>query len=93
MIQILFDYILDALSDGICEVVFIKKTDGSVRKINCTHSTKYIPRGIIKKIRKARSSAHDDGLIAVWDIDAHEWKSFYYSSIRYFDKKEEKDSN
>lgn len=77
------------LRDGLCVVIFTKKTTQTVRRMTCTLNPKFTPRRIAKAMK---SSEYYDildrhyalGLIAVWDVEKNDWRSFYVSSIHDF---------
>ena len=72
-----------------CTVYFYKTTDGSARKMRCTlnqtsFSDKYRSNKQIKNLILSyfSSGKHGkQGLVAVWDLDAQSWRSFYLNRV------------
>lgn len=71
----------EALAKCVAEITF-NKVDGSVRKMNCTLMTDYLPEQIVidETVRHVPRKDNDNTL-AVWDIDNKGWRSFRLDSI------------
>lgn len=69
------------LSRHVAEITF-NKVDGSVRKMNCTLMTDYLPEqnAIDENVRHVPRKDNDNTL-AVWDMDNKGWRSFRIDSI------------
>ena len=67
----------DLLHKQIVEVSFIK-ADGSTRDMRCTLQEDYI---MPTTKTTTRTKAPSDETLAVWDVDAHGWRSFRFDSI------------
>lgn len=66
---------LRLLGDGPCELVFRRVQLGGIRSMRCI------------KLYSSPQNAFDPrypGLIAVWDLDVNEWRSFYYKQVQSF---------
>jgi len=83
-----YNEIKETLQDGICNVRFTK-VDGTSRILRCTLNSNYIPRGDVNEkehIRKRRTPEYvSENVLAVWDLDALQWKSFRVSSVEKVD--------
>ena len=64
------------LNDNDLEVVFTKKTDGSIRTMKCTANA---PKSDNSEHKKANKP---DTLITVYDTEARGWRSFYSDNIQ-----------
>jgi len=77
------------LEKSVCTLFFYKFTDGRHRKMRCTlnqemFSTKYSSSRTLKSAiiaNFARGKHGKEGLVPVWDLDAHEWRSFYVDRV------------
>jgi len=73
--------ILELAQRGIIRVVFTK-TDGSERIMKCTLHPDLLPvddrydQSIVEKTRK-----ENPNILAVWDVEKHEFRSFRINSI------------
>jgi hypothetical protein len=65
---------------GVCTIYFIKKTTGSVRRLQCTLNENLVPNSQ-SDIRSNFFSAGRGDLVGVWDINIQAWRSFYMSSV------------
>ena len=68
------------LENCIAEITFTK-TDGSVREMRCTLMTDYLPQKQIDENVRHVPRRENDGVLAVWDIDNQDWRSFRLDSI------------
>ena len=64
------------LSRGIVQISFTKK-DGSDRVMNCTTNLNFIPKNKHPKSQNTRS----DDVIAVYDVESNDWRSFDIKSV------------
>jgi len=69
------------LSDGIAIVTF-EKTDGSMREMNATLQSSYLPEVKEQSTKKPRKE--NPNVVAVWDVDKDAWRSFRIDSIKEF---------
>ena len=56
--------------------IFFKKVDGSIRHMICTLNPKLAPRILL--VKKENISQE---IIAVWDLEKHNWRSFRKDSV------------
>jgi len=63
--------IMDQLNKGICTLFFYKVTDGSFRRMRCT----------LKDVTSVPTKYNRQGVVAVWDLDASQWRSFYPNRV------------
>ena len=75
------DY-LNELKSGICEMTFQKK-DGTLREMICTLNTNHIPES---KLPKGTGKEKNDAVIAVWDVNKEDWRSFRIDSVITFER-------
>ena len=73
---------LNDLQNNICHVTFIKK-DGSFRYMKCTLKEDFLPpqKEIENEIQKKKINSD---VVAVFDIDKQEWRSFRKDSVEAF---------
>jgi len=64
------------LKEGIVQVIF-EKADGSERVMNCTLMESHLPP-VDEDSPKRKVN---DEVLAVWDIDKGEWRSFRLDSV------------
>jgi len=77
------DEALDMLSEGVVDITFIKKTDGSVRTMHSTLDKLWIPYGEYDTVNSViANSLISDGSspLVVWDLYNNGWRSFYMGS-------------
>ena len=70
------DYLKNALHNGVVSVLFIKK-DGTERKMLCTLKTDMLPH----KEDTLKPVHSNPDILAVWDVEKEDWRSFRYDSI------------
>ena len=70
----------EALAKYVAEITF-NKVDGSVRKMNCTLMTDYLPQVISEEQAAHVPRVQTDEVLAVWDLDKQGWRSFRLDSI------------
>lgn len=63
--------IMQQLVSGVCTLFFYKITDGSFRRMRCT----------LQGVSAVPSKYNRQGVIAVWDLDANQWRSFYPNRV------------
>jgi hypothetical protein len=68
------------LSKHVAEITF-NKVDGSVRKMNCTLMSDYLPLVISEEQIAHVPRVQTDEVLAVWDLDKQGWRSFRLDSI------------
>ena len=74
---------LDMLLEGVVDITFIKKTDGSVRTMHSTLQKLRIPYGEYDTVNSViANSLISDGSspLVVWDLYNNGWRSFYMGS-------------
>jgi hypothetical protein len=69
------DKLMENLQTGRTEI-FFRKVDGSIRHMICTLNPKLAPRILL--VKKENISQE---VIAVWDLEKHDWRSFRKDSI------------
>lgn len=72
------DWLKAILSESKVEVTFEKK-DGTERKMICTLSENQIPN---EKAPKGTGKSKSDDVLAVFDIENNDWRSFRWDSIK-----------
>jgi hypothetical protein len=79
------DELRTELANKVATIEF-EKTDGTLRTMKCTLQASFLPplpvlaEGEEKPEKKVR--AINDNVVAVWDVDVGEWRSFRVNSIR-----------
>jgi hypothetical protein len=68
------------LSKCVAKVVF-KKSDGTVRMMNCTLMADYLPMVISEEKVAHVPRKQNDEVLAVWDLDNKGWRSFNVNSV------------
>lgn len=68
------------LSKYVAEITF-NKVDGSVRKMNCTLMADHLPQVISEEQVAHVPRVQNDDVLAVWDLDKQDWRSFRLDSI------------
>ena len=63
--------IVEQLKNGICTLLFYKITDGTMRRMRCT----------LQGVNAVPTKYNRQGVMAVWDLDASEWRSFYPNRV------------
>jgi hypothetical protein len=72
------NWLKSLLKEGIVQIVF-EKADGTLREMNCTLAESVIPS---EKAPKNSGKAKNDNVLAVFDVDKSEWRSFRYDSVK-----------
>lgn len=72
------------LTTNVCTVTFIKK-NGDERVMKCTLDSQHLPpiQKEASEVGEVRQTSKD--ALAVFDIEAQEWRSFRYDSIKKFE--------
>jgi hypothetical protein len=70
-------WVKSVLAEGQVTVKFTKK-DGSLREMNCTLHELYIPS---EKMPKGTGKTENSEVLAVFDVEKMEWRSFRWDSI------------
>jgi hypothetical protein len=73
------EYIRDSLKEHEVTVAFTKK-DGTEREMRCTLNPNYLPTQDITESKEPRKKS--ENTIAVYDLDAHAWRSFTIRSVK-----------
>lgn len=81
--------LLKYLSEGICQVSFVKVKDGTTRTLLCTLQPDLLPAKFQKSVESVFKPSQDEDLIPVWDITEGKWKSFRISKTELFRTSEE----
>lgn len=63
--------ILEQLNSGVCTLFFYKITDGTMRRMRCT----------LQGVEPVATKYNRQGVMAVWDLDASQWRSFYPNRV------------
>lgn len=68
------------LSKCFAKITF-NKTDGTLREMLCTLMPEYLP--VLQHLDESPKipRKENDNVLAVWDIDSQEWRSFHCDSI------------
>ncbi len=78
------NYIKSWLYNERCRVVFTKK-DGTIRTMLCTLKEKYLPQQTdIKETYSISKALEANNLVAVWDLEKKDWRSFRIESVLEF---------
>ena len=70
----------ETLSKSFAEITFTK-SDGSIREMRCTLMSEYLPQQKIEENVRHVPRKDNDTVLAVWDIDKQDWRSFRLDSI------------
>jgi len=73
------EYIRDSLKEHEVTVAFTKK-DGTEREMRCTLNPNDLPTQDITESKEPRKKS--ENTIAVYDLDAHAWRSFTIRSVK-----------
>ena len=79
------------LSTKLYHVVFVKKTTGQLREMNCTLDPQHMPSGAYKSLgnydryRPFTYKGTTSTVVQVWDVDNNEWRSFDIKLLRVFE--------
>jgi hypothetical protein len=77
------DEIKSKLYDGVCKVAFTK-VNGETRIMHCTLKENLIPEQIsVEELTNTRKGSPN--VIAAWDVEKQDWRSFRIDSITSFD--------
>lgn len=73
------EYLKDILRLGPVTVVFTKK-DGTERRMTCTLSPSLLPEKSLDEENNPTRKSNSE-VLAVWDLDKNDWRSFRFDSI------------
>jgi len=79
--EILREFYLERLREGICEVTFTKK-DGTDRRMLCTLDMSGIPEKDVPKTDGNKSENLE--AVRVYDLEKEAWRSFRFDSVKVF---------
>lgn len=68
------------LTKSVAKVVF-NKSDGTVRMMNCTLISEFLPEKRLDESVRHVPRRENDEVLAVWDIDSNGWRSFNVNSV------------
>lgn len=71
------------LHEGVCKVTFTK-ANGEVRIMHCTLNESMLPPSVVEANEKSPRKENVD-VIAAWDVEKNDWRSFRIDSITSFD--------
>jgi hypothetical protein len=83
------------LSTHLCRVVFVKKTTGQLREMNCTLDPQHMPQqaydslGNYDRYRPVTSKGTQSTVVQVWDVDKGAWRSFDINMVESFEQVKE----
>jgi len=83
-VAIPIDKVMEKLQQGRTEI-FFRKSNGSIRHMICTLNPTIAP-----KILLAKGESQNQEVIAVWDLEKGDWRSFRANSILFFSDEEKK---
>jgi hypothetical protein len=78
------------LSTHLCQVIFKKKSNGSMRTMNCTLDPNHMPQkafdslGNYDRYRPYTSKGTQSTVVQVWDVDKGAWRSFDIDFVKRF---------
>jgi len=78
------DDIIQKLKTSICVVTFTKK-NGEERIMSCTLNEEFLPEQVDLEETIQKKKPNPD-VLAVWDTDIGEWRSFRWDSVKEFKK-------
>jgi hypothetical protein len=70
------------LKNGVCKVSFTK-VNGETRVMHCTLNESMIPQKNSDEDKRYERK-ENDGVIAAWDLDKQDWRSFRVDSVTSF---------
>jgi len=62
-------------------IIEFRKVDQSIRKMNCTLSTQFLPKTEMVNEENKPTIKDNPNNIRVWDLDKEAWRSFRIDSI------------
>lgn len=75
------DDLKSTLKESIIVIDFEKK-DGTIRSMRCTLMEQFLPTPSAYVPTDAPKRKENPDVLAVWDLDINNWRSFRYDSIR-----------
>jgi hypothetical protein len=76
------DEMKSRLREGVCNVTFTK-VNGETRVMKCTLNESIVPLATEAEIAKPRKE--NDSIVAAWDLDKQDWRSFRVDSVVAFE--------
>jgi len=76
-------YVERELRTGPCVVVF-EKLNGDLRPMTCTLDSRYITEDPEDNYRSTQKSAKSNDVVAVFDMENEQWRSFRLDSVYFF---------
>jgi hypothetical protein len=70
---------LKSILNELVVTIEFEKVDGSTRKLVCTLSPSKIP---VEKSPKNAGKAKNEEILAVFDVEKQDWRSFRWDSVR-----------
>ena len=77
------DELKSRLREGVCKVTFTK-VDGDTRIMHCTLNESMMPELVVAEAKEKPRKENLD-VVAAWDIEKKDWRSFRLDSIVSFD--------
>ena len=74
---------MERLQMGRTEIMFRKVEDGSIRHMICTLNPSLAPRILL-----AKEESQNQEVIAVWDLEKQNWRSFRADSVLYLSEED-----
>lgn len=82
--EFIYEEVKAGLQSSKATVVF-QKADGSLREMHCTLLSEYLP--IFDETQTHKSKPTNEEVMAVWDLDKNDWRSFRLDSVISIDYK------
>ena|GEM_PF-2302435 len=73
--------IIELLNAGEVNIVFVKASNGELRKMRATRSTDIIPLENQPAESEDESSVLESASCTVWDIEANDWRAFRWNLL------------
>ena len=74
------EQLITLLQKNVVSVTF-EKTDGNTRTMECTLMSDYLPK--VKDVKPEEPGKKlNENILAVWDTDKQDWRSFRINSIK-----------
>lgn len=70
----------EKLSKSVAKVIF-NKSDGTVRIMNCTLMSSFLPQQKLDENVRPVPRRENDEVVSVWDLDNQGWRSFNVNSV------------
>lgn len=72
--------LINDLRQTVAEVRF-HKVDGTLRIMNCTLQSRYLPERDPAKVNETVEREQNEKLLTVWDVDHQAWRSFHLDKV------------